>query len=159
VVQALQTDAAINPGNSGGPLVDGEGRVVGITTAIATLGSQSGQTGNIGLGFAIPVDSAKRIADALAKGEQPRHAALGVRLALDQTGGATLTSVDPGSAAGKAGLRAGDVVTGVDDVRIGDGRDLSATIRAHTPGDTVTVSYTRGGSGHRATVTLGSAGG
>jgi putative serine protease PepD len=159
VVQALQTDAAINPGNSGGPLVDGEGRVVGITTAIASLGSQSGQTGNIGLGFAIPIDSAKRIAEALAKGQQPQHAALGVRLALDQTGGATLTSVDSGGAANKAGLRAGDVVTGVDDVLIGDGRDLSATIRAHNPGDTVTISYTRGGSGHRVTVALGTAGG
>jgi putative serine protease PepD len=159
VVQALQTDAAINPGNSGGPLVDGQGRVVGITTAIATLGTQSGQSGSIGLGFAIPIDSAKRIADALGRGEQPRHAALGVRVAMDQTGGARLAAVDSGSAADKAGLRAGDVVTALDDTRITDGRDLSATVRAHTPGDTVTVTYTRGGAGHRATVTLGTAAG
>jgi putative serine protease PepD len=160
VVQALQTDAAINPGNSGGPLVDGQGRVIGITTAIATLGgSPSGQTGSIGLGFAIPIDSAKRISDALAKGEQPRHAALGVRIALDRPGGALLSTVDAGSAASKAGLRAGDVVTAVDDTRISDGRDLSATIRAHTPGDTVTLTYTRGGSSDTVRVTLGTAGG
>ena len=159
VVQALQTDAAINPGNSGGPLVDGQGRVVGITTAIATLGSPSGQSGSIGLGFAIPVDSAKRIADALTRGEQPRHAALGVRVAMDQTGGARLAGVDSGSAAAKAGLRAGDVVTAVDSTRISDGRDLSATVRAHTPGDRVTVTYTRGGTSHRVDVTLGTAGG
>jgi putative serine protease PepD len=159
VVQALQTDAAINPGNSGGPLVDGQGRVIGITTAIATLGSQSGQSGSIGLGFAIPVDSAKRIFDALAKGEQPRHAALGVQVSMDQTGGARLGRVEAGSAASKAGLRTGDVVTGVDGTLISDGRDLSATIRAHSPGDKVTLTYTRGGSGHRVTVTLGTAAG
>jgi putative serine protease PepD len=157
VVQAVQTDAAINPGNSGGPLVDGQGRVVGITTAIATLGSQPGQSGSIGLGFAIPIDSAKRIADALARGEQPRHAALGVRVALDQTGGARLSGVDAGSAASKAGLRAGDVVTAVDAMRITDGRDLSATIRTHAPGDEVELTYTRGGSTHHVTVTLGTA--
>jgi putative serine protease PepD len=159
VVQALQTDAAINPGNSGGPLVDGQGRVIGITTAIATLGSQSGQSGSIGLGFAIPVDSAKRIFDALAKGEQPRHAALGVQVSMDQTGGARLGRVETGSAASKAGLRTGDVVTGVDGTLISDGRDLSATIRAHSPGDKVTLTYTRGGSSHRVTVTLGTAAG
>jgi putative serine protease PepD len=155
-VPAIQTDAAINPGNSGGPLVDARGRVVGITTAIATTGGR--QAGNIGLGFAIPIDSAKRIADSLAAGRQPEHGALGVQVTDAPDGGALVSRVTDGSAAADAGLRAGDVVTAVGNTQVTDGTELSAAVRAHAPGDRVTVTYTRGGETRRATVTLGTAG-
>jgi putative serine protease PepD len=154
VVPAIQTDAAINPGNSGGPLVDARGRVIGITTAIATTGGQ--QSGSIGLGFAIPVDSAKRIADSLAAGKQPQHAALGVQV-TDGQGGALVSRLTDGSAAAKAGLRAGDLITAVDRTQVDSGSALSAAVRAHAPGDKVTVTYTRGGRSHEATTALGTA--
>jgi putative serine protease PepD len=157
VVQALQTDAAINPGNSGGPLVDAQGRVVGITTAIATLGARSGQSGSIGLGFAIPMDSAKRIADSLAAGKQPTHAALGVEISDAPAGGAAISRVTAGSAAARAGLATGDVVTTLDGAQITDSASLRAAVRSHAPGDAVVLTYTRGGDTRQATVTLGTA--
>jgi putative serine protease PepD len=157
VVQALQTDAAINPGNSGGPLVDAQGRVVGITTAIATLGARSGQSGSIGLGFAIPIDSAKRIADSLAAGKQPTHAALGVQVSDAPGGGALISRVTSGSAAEAAGIRDGDVVTAIDGAQVTDGTALRASVRSHAPGDKITVVYTRGSDTRQATVTLGTA--
>ncbi len=158
VSDAIQTDAAINPGNSGGPLVDDHGRVIGINSAIASLGQSAGggQSGSIGVGFAIPVEEVKSVADQLIKGQTPKHALLGVNISDDPNGGALITSVVSGSAAAKAGLRAGDVITEVDQATINDGSSLSEVIRAHSPGDKVTVHYTRGGAARSTTLTLGS---
>jgi len=158
VSDAIQTDAAINPGNSGGPLVDDSGRVIGINTAIASLGSGlSGQSGSIGVGFAIPVEEAKSVADALIAGQTPRHAVLGVSISDAPSGGALIDSVQASSGAAAAGLRAGDVVTGIDGTTVTSGNGLAAAVRAHRPGDTVTVHFTRGGAPRTATVTLGTA--
>jgi putative serine protease PepD len=159
VNDAIQTDAAINPGNSGGPLVDDHGRVIGINSAIASLGQTGGgQSGNIGVGFAIPVEEVKSVSDQLIKGQTPKHALLGVDINDDPNGGALITTVVPGSAAAKAGLRAGDIITQVDQADITDGTTLSEVIRVHNPNDKVTVHYTRNGAERTTTVTLGSAG-
>jgi putative serine protease PepD len=153
VLDAIQTDAAINPGNSGGPLVDGQGRVIGINSAIATLSqSQSGQGGSIGLGFAIPIDQARRIADELVKSGQATQAVLGVGITDAQDGGAEVTSVDPSGAAAGAGIKVGDVITKVDDRLIADGDELVAAVRSHAPGDKVTLTV----GGKSVQVTLGS---
>jgi putative serine protease PepD len=152
---AIQTDAPINPGNSGGPLVDAHGRVIGINSAIASLSSGTGQSGNIGVGFAIPVDEAQRVAKQLINGETVTHAVLGVQ-ASDVTGGARIESVTTSSAAAKAGLKTGDIITKVDDTRIDDATALTAAIRAHSSGDTVRLTYTRNGTSHTTTATLSS---
>jgi len=157
VSDAIQTDAAINPGNSGGPLVDGRGRVVGISTAIATLGGNSvgAQSGSIGLGFAIPIDEAKSVATKLAQGQQPAHPVLGVSITDDPSGGALVRQVQSGSGASKAGIRAGDVITRFDGQRITSGDDLVGAVRAKSPGDSVTVTLTRNGQSQTLDVTLG----
>jgi putative serine protease PepD len=153
---AIQTDAPINPGNSGGPLVDAQARVIGINSAIASLsGGGSGQSGNIGVGFAIPVDEAQRVANQLLKGEKVTHAVLGVS-AGDVSGGARIESVTASSGAAKAGLEAGDVITKVGDTTISDATELTAAIRSHQAGDEVRLTYTRGGSTHTTTATLSS---
>jgi putative serine protease PepD len=157
VLNAIQTDAAVNPGNSGGALVNLAGQVVGINSAIASLGASSGgQSGSIGLGFAIPIDQAKQIADQIMTGGTVQHARLGVTV-QDATGsilGAQLGTVQNGSAAAKAGLRSGDVVTAVGSERI-DGADaLVAAIRSRAPGDQVTLTYVRDGKTATTTVTL-----
>jgi putative serine protease PepD len=153
---AIQTDAPINPGNSGGPLVDAQGQVIGINSAIASLSSGgTGQSGNIGVGFAIPVDEAQRVAKQLLNGQTVTHAVLGVS-ASDVTGGARIEEVTASSGAAKAGLKAGDVITKVDDATVSDATELTAAIRAHQAGDTVRLTYTRDGSSHTATATLGS---
>jgi putative serine protease PepD len=161
VIDAIQTDAAINPGNSGGPLVNMRGEVVGINSAIASLGSSGGQSGSIGLGFSIPIDQARRVADQLTKSGSAVHAQLGVSVSDiadgSAQGGAGIAAVTPGGGAAKAGLEVGDVVTKVGDREV-DGADaLIAAVRSHQPGDKVTLTYTRGGGDSRtATVTLGS---
>jgi putative serine protease PepD len=152
---AIQTDAPINPGNSGGPLVDAQGRVIGINSAIASLSSGTGQSGNIGVGFAIPVDEAQRVAQQLLKGQTVTHAVLGVS-ASDVTGGARVEAVTASSGAAKAGLQVGDVITKVDSTTVTDATELTAAIRAHSAGDKVQLTYTRNGSSHTATATLGS---
>jgi putative serine protease PepD len=158
VLDAVQTDAAINPGNSGGALVDLAGRVVGINSAIATAG---GTTGNIGVGFAIPSETATKIADEIIATGKATHSQIGVSVADAPSGttgapgaGALIRSVVSGAPADKAGLQAGDVVTKVDDRRVTDADSLIVAIRAHDPGDKVTITYTRGGSEKKATVTL-----
>jgi putative serine protease PepD len=160
VIDAVQTDAAINPGNSGGPLVDMAGNVIGINSAIATLGdSAGGQSGSIGLGFAIPVDQASRVAKELIDSGSASHARLGVSVgdaAADNglSTGAAIQSVEAGGAAAEAGLRAGDVVTGLDDRRITDADSLIAAVRSYPPGTEVTVTYQRNGDEATAKVTL-----
>jgi putative serine protease PepD len=161
VGDAIQTDAAINPGNSGGPLVDLGGRVVGINTAIASVGggsSSSGQSGNIGVGFAIPIDEAQSVAGQLIKGQTPKHALLGVQVQDEPSGGALLVTVTKNGPADKAGLRSGDVVTQVDSSSVADATSLTAVIRSHQPSDRVTVHYKRAGTQHTVSVALGSAG-
>jgi putative serine protease PepD len=158
VTDAIQTDAAINPGNSGGPLVDSAGRVVGITSSIASLGSSEGsQSGSIGVGFAIPIDEAIRVTSDIEAGNPVSHAQLGVTVSdSDGPAGARLGDVTAGSAAAQAGLQSGDVVTKVDDKPIEDSEGLVAAIRTLAPGTKVTLTFVRDGQAHTASVTLGS---
>ncbi|MDQ1715513.1 MAG: putative serine protease PepD, partial [Frankiaceae bacterium] len=154
VADAIQTDASINPGNSGGALVDVNGKVIGMNTAIASLGaSAGGQSGSIGLGFAIPINRASQIADALIKHVQVPHALLGV--GLSQTAKeATVETVTPGGGADKAGVKVGDIVTAVDGKAVADGVNLTSMIRAHSPGDIVVLTIQRGTQVLTLTATL-----
>ncbi len=162
VIDAIQTDAAINPGNSGGPLVNLDGEVVGINSAIATLGASSGaQTGSIGLGFSIPIDQARRIATQLVEKGSATHAQLGVSVGDSAAGsgfstGAQVGQVTSGGAAEAAGIRAGDVLTKVGDRPVDSADALIAAIRSHQPGDEVVLTYLRSGSTDTVTTTLGS---
>ncbi len=158
VIDAIQTDAAINPGNSGGALVNARGALIGINTAIATLGaSAERQGGSIGLGFAIPIDQAKRVADELTETGQATQAGLGVSVrgntAVDEPG-AYISDVTAGGPADKAGIPQGAVVTKVDNRTISSGDALVAAIRSHAPGDTVTITYTINGQTKTTQVTL-----
>ncbi|MHA6626937.1 trypsin-like peptidase domain-containing protein [Pseudonocardia sichuanensis] len=137
VLNALQTDAAINPGNSGGPLVDMQGQVVGINSAIATTGEQGG---SIGVGFSIPVNQARRVAEELERTGRASRAVLGVTVEDDpQQAGARIRDVVPGGAAEQAGIRAGDVVLRFGDQRISTGTDLQAAVGSRAPGEVVDV--------------------
>jgi putative serine protease PepD len=166
VIDALQTDAAINPGNSGGPLVDLAGRVVGINQSIATASSggglpgQSSTPGNIGIGFAIPSNTAARVAEQLITSGKATHAYLGVQAgsssATTPGTGATLASVESGGPAAAAGLKAGDVVTKIGDRLIDGSDELVAAVRSYAPGDKVTLTVRRGDAEQTVTVTLGS---
>ena len=160
VYPAIQTDAAINPGNSGGPLVNLAGEVVGIDSAIqtGTDSSSGGEPGSIGLGFAIPIDAVLPIVQQMSNGETPTHARLGIGVdsAAATADGAKVSQVDKGSAGQNAGLKVGDVITKVDDHLISTSDSLIAIIRSYRPGDSVTVTYTRGGSTHTVTATLDS---
>ncbi|MET9742636.1 trypsin-like peptidase domain-containing protein, partial [Streptomyces sp. NPDC006422] len=167
-MSALQTDASINPGNSGGPLLDGNGNVIGINSAIQSasgggLGG-SGQSGSIGLGFAIPINQAKMVAQQLIKTGQPVYPVIGASVSLEEgTGGAKITQqgaggsepVTPNGPADKAGLKPGDVITKLDDQPIDSGPTLIGQIWTHKPGDTVKLTYTRDGKEHTVDVTLG----
>jgi putative serine protease PepD len=161
VLDAIQTDAAINPGNSGGALVNMQGQLVGVNSAIATLGADSGdaQSGSIGLGFAIPVDQAKRIADELISSGKATHASLGVQVTTDKgTPGAKVMDVAQGGAAASAGVPKGVVVTKVDDRPINSADALVAAVRSKAPGDKVSLTYQDSGGGARTVqVTLGKA--
>ena len=149
---AIQTDAAINPGNSGGPLVNMAGQVVGINSSIYSSSSSmgGGQAGSIGLGFSIPISKVLPVVEQLRQGETPTHARLGVTVSNQQnneglTDGAAIQSVGAGTAAAKAGLKAGDVVTKVDDDVVTGSDSLVATIRGHRPGDKVTLTVVESG--------------
>jgi putative serine protease PepD len=161
VLDAIQTDAAINPGNSGGALVNMAGELVGVNSAIATLGGDSpdAQSGSIGLGFAIPVDQAKRIADELVSSGSASHASLGVQVSNDvATHGAKIVDVVKGGAAANAGLPSGVVVTKVDDRVIGSANALVAAVRSRAPGEKLTLTYLdAGGASKTVQVTLGKA--
>ncbi len=161
VYLAVQTDAAINPGNSGGPLVNLNGDVVGINSSIASTGSsEGGQAGNIGIGFAIPADVATRVAAELIRNGTSTNAAMGVTVGgssqQSSTDGVLLQSVVPGGAADKAGLRAGDRVTKVNDFATTSADGLIAATRFYAPGTTVDVTYVRDGESRTVQVTLGS---
>jgi putative serine protease PepD len=157
VIDAIQTDAAINPGNSGGALVNADGEVVGINTAIASLAQgTTSQSGNIGVGFAIPIDAARDIARQLVEDGSVTHAFLGVSIADADTGdGALVGGVEPGQPAAEAGLAEGDVITKVGDADVSDAAGVTAAIRSHSPGDKVTITFTRGGEQQTVDVTLG----
>ncbi|TDB90482.1 PDZ domain-containing protein [Actinomadura sp. KC216] len=168
-LNAIQTDAAINPGNSGGPLVDAKGRVIGINTAIATLGGGGlggeQQSGSIGLGFAIPINQGKRVAEEIIRTGSVRQAKLGVLPDPRYQEGGALIMPEPvngqqpvtkGGPADKAGLKPGDVITKVDGKPIEDATDLIAQIRSRAPGDRIKVTYRRGSQENTVEVTLGS---
>lgn len=156
VLNALQTDAAINPGNSGGPLVDMDGRVVGINSAIYSPSTGGQQAGSVGLGFAIPIDQARRIAEELKTTGSATQTQLGVRITVGDRPGALVDQVEPGSPAEKAGLRAGEVITKLNDRAIRDPDALVAAVRSHSPGDKVKVSVAapRGDNERTVEVTL-----
>ena len=153
VIDAIQTDAAINPGNSGGALVDLAGQVIGINSAIA---STSG--GNVGVGFAIPIDQAKVIAQQLIDTGRASRAQLGVSVGTATTAAGetrpVIQAVTPGGPAEAAGLRAGDIVLKIGDKVVADADALIAAIRSHQPGETVTVTYERDGTQATASVRL-----
>lgn len=161
VLDAIQTDAAINPGNSGGALVNMSGELVGVNSAIATLGGDSpdAQSGSIGLGFAIPVDQAKRIADELISTGTASHASLGVQVSNDVTSnGAKIVEVVKGGPASLAGLPSGVVVTKVDDRVVATANALVAAVRSRAPGDKLTLTYIDpAGAKQTVQVTLGKA--
>jgi putative serine protease PepD len=153
-INAIQTDAAINPGNSGGPLLDGTGAVIGVNSAIATTGAGA-QAGSIGLGFAIPIDTAKRIVDEIVKTGTSSTPIIGVELDMAFAGpGAQIGAVTSGSPAERAGLQQGDLVTDVNGSPITDATQLIVTIRSQAPGDTVTLTVERNGSVTEVPVTL-----
>ncbi|WP_329051815.1 trypsin-like peptidase domain-containing protein [Streptomyces violaceus] len=167
-MSALQTDASINPGNSGGPLLDAQGNVIGINSAIQSTGNGgfgTGQSGSIGLGFAIPINQAEYVAQELIKTGKPVYAKIGASVSLDDSSdGAQITDqgaggaapVEPGGPAAKAGLKPGDVITKLDDRVIDSGPTLIGEIWTHKPGDKVTITYERGGKQQTVDVTLGS---
>jgi putative serine protease PepD len=160
VLNAIQTDAAINPGNSGGALVNLRGELVGINSAIATLGaSPSGQGGSIGLGFAIPIDQAKWISAQLIETGTVEHARLGVSVesATGEVRGALVATVEPGTSAAEIGLEDGDIVTGFGDQAIDSADSLVAAVRGTEPGTTITLTYVRDGSVEEVDVTLAAA--
>ncbi len=168
-INVIQTDAAINHGNSGGALVDVNGNIIGVNVAIASSGSSAGSSsdsGSIGVGFAIPIDYAKRIANDIIDNGSATHGLLGVTVqakAANANGGnsssfsvgAEVKSVVPDSPAAKAGLKEGDLITGVDARSISDSTSLTAAIREIPAGGTAEVHYTRGGAEETATVTVG----
>ena len=157
-INAIQTDAAINPGNSGGPLLDGSGRVIGINSAIATLaGTIGGETGSIGLGFAIPINTAKRIAEELISTGDSQTPIIGVVLNTAYTGeGAEISEITPGGPAQEAGFRVGDVITGFNGRQVADSTELVVAIRSYAPGEQIEITVDRNGQSSTIPLTLGS---
>ncbi|WP_405615521.1 S1C family serine protease [Streptomyces sp. NBC_01508] len=170
-MSALQTDASINPGNSGGPLLDARGAVIGMNSAIQPSGGGGGggggggtQAGSVGLGFAIPINQAKNVAEQLIKTGQPVYPVIGATVSMSDGGdGATISgdgagggaAVTPDGPAAKAGLKSGDVITKFNDVPIDSGPTLISEIWTHKPGDKIKITYTRDGKESQVEVTLG----
>jgi putative serine protease PepD len=162
-VPVIQTDASINPGNSGGALVNDSGELIGIVVAIATAGGSSGSSGSIGVGFAIPADLAQRVATELIENGEATHGLLGASVRDASSGDGSIVGaiivdengIVPGGAAEEAGLRAGDIITELDGVRIAGSVDLTARVRWHAAESDVELVYVRDGEEHTVTVTLG----
>ncbi|HEV2895620.1 MAG TPA: trypsin-like peptidase domain-containing protein, partial [Actinomycetota bacterium] len=152
--EVIQTDAPINPGNSGGVLADRQGRVIGINSAIRP--ANDGSNGNVGIGFAVPIDLAARSAEAIVQGKQVETGYLGVTTSLTTGGqdGALVQEVASGSPADRAGLRAGDLVVAIDGQAIQEFSELAARIRAHKPGDKATLKVIRDGNETTISATL-----
>ena len=159
-INALQTDAAINPGNSGGPLVDVTGAVIGVNSAIASLGASSGsQLGSIGLGFAIPINQARRTAEQLIKSGKATYPIMGLSLNMTSTGKGALVANQPnailkGGPADKAGIRAGDLITHFEGKEITTAEELIVAVRAQEVGDTIKLRYFRNGKSTEVSLTL-----
>ena len=159
-INALQTDAAINPGNSGGPLVDATGSVIGVNSAIASLGlSQGSQSGSIGLGFAIPINQARITADQLIKNGKATYPVMGISVDMNYSGEGALIAksaqaIMPGGPAAKAGLKSGDIITEIGGRAITSPEELIVAVRAHNVGDTVIVKYKRGTTAGSVSLTL-----
>ena len=148
---AVQTDAAINPGNSGGPLLDDEGRVIGVNSQIRTDGGEA----NSGVGFAVPVDEVKRVVPALKRGEEVERAYLGVQMGNAPEGGALVGEIVPDGPAARGGLRPEDRIVELDGRPMRDSDDVSAAVNAARPGQEVRVVVERGGERRTLTVELG----
>jgi len=166
-INVIQTDAAINPGNSGGALVNSKGEIIGVNVAIASAGSDSSSStsGNIGVGFSVPINHAKRVAQEIIDTGKATHGQFGVSVkAKSSTSssssfsvGAEVATVESGSAAAKAGLKVGDVVTKFNDLAISDPNQLTAAVREQPAGASVKVTILRGGQEQQVDVTLGAA--
>ena len=166
-INVIQTDAAINPGNSGGALVNSKGEIIGVNVAIASAGSgtSTSQSGNIGVGFSIPINNAKRVAQEIIDNGKASHGQLGVSVKAKASAGgssefsvgADVATVDPNSAAGKAGIKVGDVITKFNDLTIGEPNQLTAAVREQPAGSKVKITVQRGGSEQTFDVTLGAA--
>lgn len=164
-INVIQTDAAINPGNSGGALVNNKGEVIGVNVAIASAGGSSAAsgTGNIGVGFSIPINNAKRVAQEIIDNGKATHGQLGVSVQAKSASdagfstGADVASVEQGSAAAKAGIKVGDVVTRFNDLAISDPNQLTAAVREQPAGSSVKITVLRNGREQQLDVTLGAA--
>jgi putative serine protease PepD len=156
-INALQTDAAINPGNSGGPLVDLDGFVIGVNSAIATLsGSGAGQSGNIGVGFSIPIDQVKHTVEEIIATGHAEYPVIGAQVSVARTlDGARIKDVTNSSPAEDAGLQIGDLITAVDGDKVADGVELIVTIRSFEPGDVITLTVSRDGEVKHIEIRLG----
>jgi putative serine protease PepD len=150
----IQTDAPINPGNSGGPLLDDSGHVIGVNSQIATAGAGGG---NLGIGFAVPSNTARQVVPQLEHGQTVKHPWLGVQTSGDPTSpnGAQVQSVTPGGPADKAGLQQNDVIKGIDGQPVHDPTELSSAIDVKKPGETIKIQIERGGLTQELDATLG----
>ena len=164
-INVIQTDAAINPGNSGGALVNTKGEIIGVNVAIASAGCDSSSSGNIGVGFSIPINHAKRVAQEIISTGKATHGQFGVSVkqktasssASGFSVGAEVATVEPGSAADKAGVKVGDIVTKFQDLPISDPNQLTAAVREQPAGASVKVTVLRDGKEQQLNVTLGAA--
>ncbi len=155
-INAIQTDAAINPGNSGGPLVDLQGRVIGVNSAIATVSSGiGGEAGNIGVGFAIPIDQVRLTAEQIIETGKAVYPVIGATIDTAEGQPAVVKEITPNSPAEDAGLQQGDVLRSIDGEPVRDGIELIVSIRSHLPGDTIEIGYEREGEQRSTEVVLG----